>query len=101
MAHARGVVRAVEQAWHHSMLPLEGHRDAEAGKAQRRRLGKKGRGARDSTKYGRSRSSTRNFFVHHVERMGAAAQREDAAAILKQITCRKQQLMGRIARAAP
>ena len=64
------------------------HSLAQVGHLSRRA---KGRGARDSTKYGRSRSSTRNFFVHHIERMGAAAQREDAAAILKQITCRKQQ----------
>ena len=53
----------------------------------------KGKGARDSTVYGKSRTSTRNFFVHHVERIAVAAQREDAAAIRKQITGRKQTLM--------
>ena len=32
-----------------------------------------GKGARDSTKYGTSRTSTRSFFVHHAQRISVAA----------------------------
>ena len=41
---------------------------------------------------GSSRTSTNSFFVHHVQRMSAAAQRWDAAAILDQIRIKKRQI---------
>ena len=51
-----------------------------------------GKGARDDTHYGSSRTSTNSFFVHHVQRMSTAAQRWDAAAILDQIRIKKRQI---------
>ena len=45
----------------------------------------KGKGARDSTKYGTSRTATRSFFVHHTQRMAMAAQIETLRAMRKRI----------------
>ena len=45
----------------------------------------RGKGARDGTKYGESRTSARGFFNHHVERVGLAAQQYDAKAIRKTV----------------
>ena len=53
----------------------------------------KGKGARDSTKYGASRTSTKSFFVHHTQRIAFAAQLYDAMAIRKEIGSRKQRLL--------
>ena len=60
----------------------------------------KGKGARDGTKYGTSRTSTKSFFAHHVERLALAANQFDAKAIRKSLRGRKQQLVGRAAGAA-
>ena len=67
---------------------------AQVGRLSRRAASKSGR---DSTKYGTSRTSTTGFFHHHIERIGASAQRGDAIHILNQITARKQLHMGRVA----
>ena len=40
----------------------------------------------DRTKYGRSRSSARSFYVHHTQQLAAAAQVGDAKAIRRKIT---------------
>ena len=62
----------------------------------------KGKKARDATKYGRSRTSTKSFFVHRTLRMALAAQLHHAIAIRREIRSRKQQLhMSRIAGGAP
>ena len=63
----------------------------------------KGKGARDSTKYGLSRTSTKSFFAHHTQRIALAAQLHDAIAIRKEIGSRKQRLLAasRIAGGAP
>ena len=61
----------------------------------------KGKQSRDATKYGRSRTSTKSFFVHHTQRMSLAAQLHDAIAIRREIGCRKQLLMSRNAGGAP
>ena len=53
----------------------------------------KGKSARDSTKYGASRTSTKSFFVHHTQRIAFAAQLYDAMAIRKEIGSRKQRLL--------
>ena len=53
----------------------------------------KGRGARDSTNYGRSRTSTKSFFVHHCQRLALAAQQFNAKAILKSLSGYKHQLL--------
>ena len=50
-------------------------------------------GARDSTKYGTSRSSTKNFFVHHIQRLANSAIIGDAKAIRREVRIRKQSLM--------
>ena len=52
----------------------------------------KGRRSRDSTTYGTSRTSTRCFFVHHLQRLSVAATRGHAAATLKSIGAGKQGL---------
>ena len=57
----------------------------------------RGKGSRDGTKYGRSRTSTRSFFRHHTERVGLAAQQYDAKAIRKTVRSLKQAHMGRAA----
>ena len=51
-----------------------------------------GKGATDRTKYGTSRMSTKNFYVHHIQRMSTAAVSYDAKAIRRQITCKKQKV---------
>tara|TARA_B110001452_G_scaffold139703_1_gene116099 strand:- start:63 stop:725 length:663 start_codon:yes stop_codon:yes gene_type:complete len=55
----------------------------------------KGRAAlsRDGTKYGRSRTSPRSFFVHHTQRIACAAQQFDARGIRRKIAFEKQKLM--------
>ena len=45
-----------------------------------------GRGARDSTKYGTSRTSARSYFRHHIQRIAMAAKLGDANAILLTLT---------------
>ena len=54
----------------------------------------KGKGARDATKYGTSRTSTKSFFVHHVEQIALAAVQFDAKAIRKAMRAKKQKLLG-------
>ena len=61
----------------------------------------RGKTARDSTRYGTSRTSTRNFYVHHTQRIGLAAKQYDAKAIRKSLCGRKQKLIGRAAGGAP
>ena len=51
------------------------------------------KGARDSTKYGRSRTSTRSFFVHHTQRMALAAKQFNVKAILKSLAGYKHQVV--------
>ena len=53
-------------------------------------------GGRDSTKYGRSRTSTYSFFTHHVQQLAAAAQVGDAKAIRAKITAEKMRVMKKI-----
>ena len=53
----------------------------------------RGKGARDSTKYGSSRTSTRNFYVHHTQRISLAAQQYDARAIRKKLNGLKHEFM--------
>jgi hypothetical protein len=53
-------------------------------------------GGRDSTQYGRSRTSTRSFFSHHVQQLAAAAQVGDAKAIRAKITAEKMRVMKKI-----
>ena len=48
-----------------------------------------------------SRTSTRNFFVHHTQRIALAAKQYDAKAIRMSICGRKQQLIGHAAGGAP
>ena len=61
----------------------------------------RGKTARDSTRYGTSRTSTRNFYVHHTQRIGLAAKQYDAKATRKSLCGRKQKLIGRAAGGAP
>ena len=60
----------------------------------------KGKGARDSTKYGSSRTSARSFFVHHTQRLSLAAVQYDAKAIRKCIRGLKSATIGRSASGA-
>ena len=53
----------------------------------------KGAKARDGTVYGRSRTSTRSFFVHHTQQLAAAAQVGDAKGIRRAITESKMRLI--------
>ena len=55
----------------------------------------RGKGARDGTKYGASRTSARGFVNHHVERVGLAAQQYDAKAIRKTVRSLKQAQVSR------
>ena len=55
--------------------------------------GADGKGARDSTKYGKSRTSARSYFRHHVQRIAMAAKLGDAKAIYKNIQGRRQHQM--------
>ena len=54
----------------------------------------KGKGARDGTRYGSSRSSMKSYFVHHAQRLSTAACVYDAKAMRKALGDRKQKLMG-------
>ena len=54
----------------------------------------KGKGARDGTKYGRARTSTKSFFVHHTQRIAAAAVVGDTRALRKAVNVRKQARLG-------
>ena len=47
------------------------------------------KGARDKTKYGETRVSTRSFYTHHTQRMTTAAVRLDAKNILKCVNTTK------------
>ena len=54
--------------------------------------------ARDGTKYGTSRTSTKNFYYHHIQRLSVAAVMSNAKAMHKAIGQRKRQLaLGRAA----
>ena len=68
------------------------HALAHVGHLAMRAKGKSAR-SRDGTKYGRSRTSTRSFFVHHTQRIATAAQMFDARGIRKALALRKQSLM--------
>ena len=54
----------------------------------------KGKGARDGTKYGTSRTSAKSFFVHHIEQIAVAAVQFDAKAIRKALRAKKQKMLG-------
>ena len=70
--------------------------------AHGRRLAERARakGGTDRTQYGRSRGSTRSFYVHHMQQISKAAVTHDARAIRVQIGCLKQRALER-AGAAP
>ena len=53
----------------------------------------KGKGARDSTKYRWSRTSTKSFFVHHSQRLALAAKQYHARAVLKALTGFKHEVV--------
>ena len=65
--------------------------------AHGRRLAERARapGGADRTKYGRSRGSTRSFYVHHMQQISKAATTADARAIRVQIGCLKQRALMR------
>ena len=73
------------------------------GRAQLRRLAEraKGRGATDRTKYGSTRSSPKDYYVHHTQQLSKAAVMYDAMAIRKQITSLRQRLCTTAAHAVP
>jgi hypothetical protein len=50
----------------------------------------RGKHARDDTLYGSSRTSARSFFIHHTQRISAAASCEDAAGIHESIRGRRR-----------
>ena len=52
------------------------------------------KGARDSTKYGRSRTSTKSYFVHHCQRLSLTAKQFNAKAILKSLAGYNQVVSG-------
>ena len=54
---------------------------------------------RNGTKYGRSRTSVRSFYVHHTQQLAAAAQVGDAKAMRRKIAFEKMSLMKRARRA--
>ena len=58
------------------------------------RRAKGGGPGRDRTVYGTSRTSSRDFFTHHSQRISLAAILGDAKAIRREIGDRKQELMG-------
>ena len=66
------------------------HMVAQVSKLAKRATAK---GARDSTKYGKSRTSATSFFVHHIQRLASAAQIGDAKSIIHEINVRKQVLI--------
>ena len=49
----------------------------------------KGKHARDSTKYGLSRASTRSFYLHHTQRLSLAAVLGDAKGIRRKLNGEK------------
>jgi hypothetical protein len=49
------------------------------------------KGGRDGTVYGASRTSTRSFYVHHIQQMSLAAQKWAAAAIVEEYKGRRLQ----------
>ena len=53
----------------------------------------RGKHARDSTRYGSSRTSARSFFAHHTQRISAAASYEDAAGIHESVRGRRRALL--------
>ena len=61
----------------------------------------KGKGARDSTKYGKSRTSTKSFFVHHCQQMSLAATQFNAKGMLKSLTGYKHQAITSAAGGGP
>ena len=61
----------------------------------------RGKAARDSTRYGTSRTSPTSFFVHHVQAISMAARLEDARGIRREIRNEKQQLIVRSATGHP
>ena len=60
-------------------------------------LAKRARGkhARDGTKYGRSRTSARSFYVHHTQRLSMAAACGDVHGIFDSLRGRKQRAVAR------
>ena len=76
---------------------------ARRGRAQAALLAErtKGRGAKDRTRYGSTRISTRSFYVHHMQQLAKAAVMYDAMAIRKQVTALKQRICAPAAQAAP
>ena len=54
----------------------------------------RGKHARDGTKYGRSRMSTRSFYAHHTQRLSIAAAMGEVMGISKEIRHAKQRLCG-------
>jgi hypothetical protein len=60
----------------------------------------RGKGARDATKYGSSRTSTKSYYVHHTQQLALAAVTYDAKAIRKYYRLRKREQMGATAGAA-
>ena len=69
---------------------------APATRAHLRRLARRAnkKGARDATKYGETRLSTRSFYTHHLQRMSKAAVLFDAINIRAQVGVAKQQACG-------
>ena len=51
----------------------------------------RGKWARDSTKYGSSRTSARTFFAHHAQQLSVAAAIGDVKGIHRAVQVRKQQ----------
>ena len=51
---------------------------------------RKAMGARDGTKYGSSRRSTRSYYTHHIQRISLAAVISDARNIIDQVNKLKQ-----------
>ena len=68
------------------------HVEALGGRARRAVLGgvARGKGARDGTKYGRSRTSARTFYQHHTQQLSVAAAIGDVMGIHKAVQNKKQ-----------
>ena len=77
------VIPAVVEAGTGGISP---HFGAQIGHLSRRATAK---GARDRTRYGTSRTSTRSYFVHHVQQISLVATTGDARAIMNDIRARK------------
>ena len=56
-----------------------------------------GKNARDRTKYGTTRLSTKSYRVHHTQRISVAAVTEHAKGMLRQIDFEKQEQVGQAA----